>query len=75
MPFGMGPAGWFLMPQIAAYWPQWYPRAAPSYWYPQPWGTPSAAQELQFLKDQAQFLEDQLQQIRTRIANLEKVEQ
>ena len=38
-------------------------------------GPPSAAQELRFLRDRARFLEDQLQQIRTRIADLKKVEQ
>jgi len=75
MPFGMGPAGWFLMPYFASYWGQYYPWAAPGYSYPQPWGAPPAAQELQFLRGQAEILEQQLETIRARIEELEKAEQ
>jgi len=71
----MGPAGWFLMPHIASYWAQLYPPAGPGYPYPQPWGAPPAAEELQFLRGQEEILEGQLESIQTRIRQLEKAEQ
>jgi len=74
MPFGMGPAGWFLMPYFASYWAQWYSPAVLSYVCPQLWGAPAAQQELQFLRAQAEMLEGQLEWIRSRISQLEKAE-
>lgn len=74
MPFGMGPAGWFLMPYFSSYGNWGYPWAAPGYLYPPPWGAPSAAQELDLLRGQAEFFQDQLQSIQARIEQLEKAE-
>jgi hypothetical protein len=73
MPFGMGPAGWFLMPYFGSYWAQWLPWGG--YPYPQSWGAPSREGELQFLSSQAEMLEGRLEWIRSRIAELEKAEQ
>jgi hypothetical protein len=85
MPFGMGPAGWFLMPYFASYWGQWYPWGggypypqswgAPGYPYPEPSGAPPPTEELQSLTGQAEMLEGQLEWVRARIAELEKAEQ
>lgn len=73
MPFGMGPAGWYMWPQMA----NWRMYGAPwlytPYWPHPPF--PSQEYEEQFLKDQAILLEDQLSQINKRLKELEKKEE
>ncbi|OQX85904.1 MAG: hypothetical protein B6D55_06870 [Candidatus Omnitrophica bacterium 4484_70.2] len=70
MPFGMGPAGWLILPQIYPYltnlyqtWPVW---GNPYYFG---WGF---ADELAYLKQLKQNLEAQLQAINQRIEELEE---
>ena len=69
MPFGMGPAGWFLFPYFSQWLTYWW---RPFYWGMYPWGYYSPADELEMLKTQQRMLEDQLAQIKRRIADLEK---
>ena len=79
MPFGMGPAGWFMWP----YWAQWL-----RYWYPWSWygvpyygytgyGLPYAPpmtkeQETAMLQDQAKALQQELDRINARLKELQK---
>ncbi|HDL10260.1 MAG TPA: hypothetical protein ENG39_03250 [Candidatus Omnitrophica bacterium] len=72
MPFGMGPAGWFMVPYVYPYlvnlysWWGYYP------WYTlTPFGYPMT-DELSYLKQLKQNLEAQLQDINMRINELEK---
>ena len=66
MPFGMGPAGWFMWPYFTQLYQNWFA----GYGFPFP--AISEKQEIEFLRQQAKFLEDQLNQIKERIAELEK---
>jgi hypothetical protein len=75
MPFGMGPAGWFLMRYFGLYGGWGYPWAGPGYLYSSPRAAPNAAQELDSPRGQAEFLQRQLETIQTRIRQLEKAEQ
>lgn len=77
MPFGMGPAGWYMWPYMA----QWMQYAYPGYGgYPPYYGYgfpyPSTQlpkeQELGMLEDQAKALEEELAKIRSRIDELQK---
>jgi hypothetical protein len=70
MPFGMGPAGWLMVPYIYPYLTNFY-----TYWgYYSPWyfgyGYPFP-DELTYLKQIKQNLEMQLQNINARIQELE----
>lgn len=68
MPFGMGPAGWFLWP--------WFAQWLSYYWYPWGYGFPypplSKEQEISMLEDQARALQGQLDRITARLQELRK---
>ena len=73
MPFGMGPAGWFMVPyfypnSLGIFNPGGYNYFDP-YWYGMPYGN---YDELSYLKQMRQNLESQLQNINARIQTLEK---
>ncbi len=70
MPFGMGPAGWFMVPYVYPYW-----LTLLRYWGYNPWYSGYGYQfpdELAYLKQVKQDLEVQLQEINARIEELEK---
>jgi len=77
MPYGMGPAGWFMWPYWARGMGYSYPGyEAPYYGYPG-YGAPYAPpitkeQEITMLQDQAKMLEEQLKQINARLEELQK---
>ena len=71
MPFGMGPAGWWMWPYAAQSMSHWYPWYGP-YWSPLPYAPMTKEQETAMLEDQAKVLEDQLAEIKSRLAELEK---
>jgi len=72
MPFGMGPAGWFLWPWFAQwfsyYWYPWWYRMP--YWFP--YSPLTKEQEISMLEDQARILQGQLDQINARLKELQK---
>lgn len=71
MPFGMGPAGWFMLPYFAQwirYWGYGYPWYG--YWLQYP--PLSAEEEKAMLEQQKKFLEDELAQINKRLTELQK---
>lgn len=73
MPFGMGPAGWFMVPYIYPYFANLYGYwgyYTPWYWGNNPWFAPYG-DELSYLKRLKQDLETQLQDINSRIEELE----
>ena len=67
MPFGMGPAGWFVWPWFAGwlYW-WWYP------WYRFFWPYPplSKDQEMAVLEERARFLRGELERVEARLKEL-----
>lgn len=79
MPFGMGPAGWFLWP----YFPQW------TYWRPYsgPYASPysyalyapyshipmTKEEEITYLQDQAKVVKQDYDRIKARLKELQKV--
>lgn len=73
MPFGMGPAGWYMWPQMALWRMYGAPWLYTPYW-PHPPFPPQETEE-QFLKDQAKMLEDQLVQVNKRLQELKKKEE
>ncbi len=64
MPFGMGPAGWFMWPWFAQWWYPWY-RAF--YW---PYPPLPKEQEMAMLEDRARFLREELERIEARLKEL-----
>lgn len=68
MPFGMGPAGWFMWPYMAQWLQYWYPYYGIPYSYP--FAPLSKEQEVAMLKDQARVLKDQLDRINARLKEL-----
>jgi len=71
MPFGMGPAGWLVFPQIYPYLTNLYQNWLNWWGYPYYFGW-GFADELTYLKQLKQNLEAQLQAINQRIEELEK---
>ena len=74
MPFGMGPAGWFMVPYVYPYWLNFF-----RYWGYNPWYSGydwaygyQFPDELAYLRQIKQDLEVQLQDINARIEALEK---
>lgn len=82
MPFGMGPAGWFMWPYMAQWLQYGYPYygysyGTPFYGYPgyiAPYPSMPKEQEISMLQDQAKAMEDELNRIRLRIEELQKAE-
>ena len=68
MPFGMGPAGWLVFPQIYPYLANLYQAWLSAWGYPYYFGM----DELAYLKQLKQNLEAQLRTINQRIEELEK---
>jgi len=71
MPFGMGPAGWYMWPYMAYLTRYGYPYP-PVIPYGQPFPFLPKEEEESFLKDQANILEEQLAQINKRLEELKK---
>ena len=80
MPFGMGPAGWFMWPYWAQGLMSWYPWS----WYGLPYygytgyGLPYAPpmtkeQEIAMLQDQAKALQQELDRINARLKELQTI--
>lgn len=85
MPFGMSPAGWFMWPWLAQWFPYygypWYRVPYPGYGiagYGVPYRVPYAyppmtkEQETSMLEEQARVLQQQLDQINARLKELQK---
>ncbi|MGQ9673964.1 MAG: DUF5320 domain-containing protein [Candidatus Aminicenantales bacterium] len=72
MPFGMGPAGWFMWPQVAFWMRQGYPYGNFPY-FGYPWFFTEEMEE-DFLEGQAKILEEQLVQIKKRLEELRRKE-
>jgi len=70
MPFGMGPAGWYMWP-YSPYWMRYeYPGYTVPYW--SPFQPPTKEEEIAFLEDQANILENQLAKINKRLKELKR---
>jgi hypothetical protein len=70
MPFGMGPAGWFMWPYLAQWMRYCYPGYGPFHWAPYP--PMSEEEEKAMLEQQKKILEKQLAQINKRLTELKK---
>ncbi|MCP2519570.1 DUF5320 domain-containing protein [Candidatus Aminicenantes bacterium AC-708-M15] len=73
MPFGMGPAGWFMLPyfvQWMRYWGYGYPWYSFPYWFP--YSPLNEEEEKAMLEQQKKILEDELTQINKRLTELKK---
>ena len=85
MPFGMGPAGWFMMPYLFPYWPGWLPYWSmheglyyPGYgmgYYPLGFPPMSKEQEMKMLEEESKALEEELREIRKMIEELSEKQQ
>jgi len=69
MPFGMGPAGWFMVPYFYPYWPASYGYGLPYLGRFSPFFF--GQDELSYLRQLRQNLEAQLKDIDARIQELE----
>lgn len=83
MPFGMGPAGWFMWPYFAQWLGYWYPYGGTSYVTPYvyastPYGVPysyapmTKEEEVAYLQDQGKILKQEYDRINARLKELQK---
>jgi len=79
MPFGMGPAGWFMWPYVAQWMSYWWPYGGYGwrfpgygipYGFPSPYAPMTKEQEMGMLREQAKILQAELDRVNARLKEL-----